>query len=199
MFYIKFRSFRGGRHLKLSTIAEIMAVTLLIVFVGWSIFRINAAHEWNSEIKNHLEIAATTSSLEEARTEIGIALERIEARGITEGRPFLAMPDPGNDIGLWYKSLKDLHANLLDLGENPSQHEANTALLLVKKTIMAEGLSEKVKQPQDISAAHLPWFASGPAGFLYLIAALALGFCTPYLEELEERWKARRTRRSAAS
>lgn len=123
----------------------------LLAFSAWCGVRIHAANEFNAEIKDPLEIAATTNSLDVAREELGIAITEIEARGLTEGRTWPSSVN--NDVELWYTALKDLQGNLEGLGENPSQHEVNVALLLVRTTILQDG---EVSHPQDVSVVNHP-------------------------------------------
>lgn len=117
-----------------ATLIAIVIATLAIAHVStWFIARIN----FDKECGGYLKLAADASTIELAKERLGKAVAYLEKHELTTGNTSLLIDTPTNDIGEWYKNLKNSHDNLTSLtGLDLSETDKTNTLIKLRETII---------------------------------------------------------------
>lgn len=138
----------------------IIAIVLLIVFCciafgAWSTIRIVKSVVFNIECNGHLKRAADASTTELAKQELKIALTYLEEKNITQGYTSVLYQTPDEDIGFWYKNLKESLAELEKVTLEATQLEKTNLLMKLRETLLDQSSGEsggiEVTCPSGIS------------------------------------------------
>lgn len=127
---------------------------VLIFFLGmlivWLAARSTLAVRYDQDIGGHLERAATANSVFLAATELKIALDSIEARGIcpaalgaptvedlpTDCYTSVLWKTPDEDIAFWLYNLQGVYVTLLSLPPEDDLLKSNTLMMLRESLVV---------------------------------------------------------------
>lgn len=100
----------------------------------------------------YLERAASANTVETAKEELGIALKYLEDNNLTTGYTSVIYRTPDDDIGYWYKNLKDSYGELDKVTNQTSSLEKTNILMKLRETIMDHGKNgDYVTKPNGLS------------------------------------------------
>lgn len=142
------------------------ALFALIIFG----LRIEKSVALKQNLTGYLKQAADANTIELAEERLGLALNYLEAEGLTEGHTSVWYETPDEDIGFWYRNLKASHRELQSL-KSSSALERTNVLLKLRETLLDGGEKDDVTVPDGLAVYphNLLW------GSL-MIAALIAGF-----------------------
>ncbi|MEO0585702.1 MAG: hypothetical protein AAF135_26055 [Bacteroidota bacterium] len=123
-------------------------VMLLASFVVFGI-RIYDGVVINQNVTGHLKNAADANTVELAEQELTIALNYLEANGLTEGYTSILYDTPKDDISFWYRNLKASQEELRTLSTSSSLEKTNV-LMKLRETLVDVGESTKVTMPRGL-------------------------------------------------
>ena len=145
----KFRSKSG------SVAIVLLAVLFCIVFGVWGTIRTVKSIVFNIECNGHLKRAADASTIELAKQELTTAITYLEKKEITTGYTSVLYKTPDEDIGFWYKNLKESFAELEKVKPETTQLEKTNLLMKLRETLLDEKASKsggvEVTSPDGIS------------------------------------------------
>ena len=107
---------------------------LFICAGGFDIYRYVKLYE--IDVAGHLKRAADASTIELAKSELEFALKNMETYGWTQGYTSIVYNTPDEDIGFWYKNIKDSLKELNQVGESVSALERTNILLKLRETLL---------------------------------------------------------------
>lgn len=84
----------------------------------------------------YLKRAANASTVEMAEKELGKSIQYLESNNLTEGYTSVLYKTPNDDIGFWYKNLKENHKELLKVDSTTSQLEKTNILMKLRETLL---------------------------------------------------------------
>ena len=117
----------------------VIAMFAPLLISGWIGAKRNA--DFNVFCAQHVERAARSNSIDAARDEIGMAISWLEEKKMVEGYSGVVYQSPSNDIGYWYKNLKEVHARLGGTSGKEVKHEISlggSQMNLVESSIVLE-------------------------------------------------------------
>ncbi len=123
--------------------------SLIVYAVFSAIFGVT----FDRECIGHLRRAANASTVEIAARELEIALNYLVAHRLTRGYTSVFYRTPDEDIGYWYRNLKDALAELRSVRPEASIQERSSLLLKLRGTILDHGSQggDEITKPTGIS------------------------------------------------
>lgn len=170
MAYYKTPRYSYGNAKKQVTIM-IITIVLLITVPALN-FLMNV--RLNQNCTGYLERAASANTVETAKEELGIALKYLEDNNLTSGYTSIIYRTPGDDVGYWYKNLKESYGELDKVTDQTSSLEKTNILMKLRETIMDHGKNgDYVTKPNGLSRYpnNLPWGLLNSFAFLVFIIA----------------------------
>lgn len=132
-------------------VVGLLLILPLVLFIVWTSFR---AIEFNRECGGHLKRAADANTVPLALKELQVATAFLESNKMTDGYTSVVYETPDEDVGFWYKNLKDSEAELVKASENKnlSQLEASNVLMKLRETLTDHSKEgQSVTEPDGIS------------------------------------------------
>ena len=137
----------------------------------WGGFRIYNSVAYNIDCGGHIKRAADANTVELATQEMKTVVAYLEARGMTSGYTSVLYQTPDEDVGFWYQNLKASLGELEKITPQTTQLERSNILIKLRETLLDQGQSVVVTQPNGISVypnnVAYAWF-----GLLGLIAVI---------------------------
>lgn len=87
----------------------------------------------------HLDRAATASTVEIAKEELGKAISYLENNNLTAGSTHILYSTPDNDIAYWYKNLKSAYQQLEKVSATGTDMEKTNELLKLHENLIGRG------------------------------------------------------------
>lgn len=118
------------------------ALVLLFCIVGiisMGIVRIVKAVHFDQNCEGYLTRATNSGTVENAVAQLKIGLEYIEKEKLTEGFTSVMWKTPDEDLGFWYKNIKDTYTSLVELPKTSSELERSNALMKLREVLMSQG------------------------------------------------------------
>lgn len=95
--------------------------------------------QFNINCESYLKMAADASSVKIARERLGKAIQYLEDNKMTEGSTSVLWSTPTQDVGSWYKNLKEAEIHLYEISENASEADISTTLSRLRETLLDHG------------------------------------------------------------
>ena len=130
-----------------------LAFVSVVLFLLWGGVRFYKAEvTWEQNVHGHLKRAADANTIQLAKEELETALKYVEANNITSGYTSIIWNTPDEDIGFWYRNLKESLAELEKCEAGcTTQLEQTNVLMKLRETLLDEGQSVSVTDPTGIS------------------------------------------------
>lgn len=120
---------------RLVAISLLAAIICTLSFGAWGVTRAIKGEQFRMNCEVYIKRAANASSIEIAKTELQKAILYAEKNGLTEGIVSIFIKDPANDIGFWYKNMKNAYVELDNLPEEATALEKSNVLMKVKESL----------------------------------------------------------------
>ncbi|HUH73370.1 MAG TPA: hypothetical protein VLZ75_03085 [Chitinophagales bacterium] len=159
-------------------------ISILLILISLSIFsvRISKNIEINQNLTGYLKRASNANTIDLAKQELAIAVNYLEEKNLTSGYTSVFYKTPDEDLGFWYKNLKESLIELENL-KSESALEKSNVLLKLRESLLSSGKSNVIA-PEGISVfpnnklwTFLMWL-----GLAFLLSGLVL--LVPMEEEL---------------
>lgn len=123
----------------------------------------------NQDCIGYLKRAADANTVETANEELSKAISYLESNNLTTGYTSVLWRTPDEDIGFWYKNLKESHRELSKVDSTTTALERTNLLMKLRETLIDNGESgDHITYPDGLSVY--------PNNFAWAIAAIvALG------------------------
>lgn len=121
---------------------KIMSGLLLCVpLMGLVSLECCRSYQFTNNVGGHLKRAADANTLRTAQEELTVAVTYLEDHGITSGYTSVLYRTPDEDVGFWYKNLKESQGELTRALENREigQLEASNVLMKLRETLVDHG------------------------------------------------------------
>ena len=118
----------------------------------WCAFRIINYVQFEMNCTQYLKRAADANTVETAKEELGKAIAYAEEKNLTDGVVSIIFHQPKNDVGFWYKNMKEAYTELENLPDDASSLERTNVLMKLRESLTDEtesGISVTV--PDGIS------------------------------------------------
>ena len=136
---------------KTKKILLFVAIVLTIVFVASIIANSVMMFQFKTNCEQYIKRAAEASNVETAKEELAKAVHYAESNNLTEGNTGVFFNQPKNDVGYWYKNMKQAYDELNKLPEDATQLEESNLLMRVRETLVFDGkLNVQVTHPENI-------------------------------------------------
>ena len=162
---------------------RIMAIALIFTVIFFSFVTVRIAKEVNFDTScaQYIKRAADASTVETAKEELGRAISFAEENGYTEGIVSIFLRQPKNDIGYWYKMLKETYNELDSVADDATQLEKTNILMKVREALTDEhehGVVVTVPDGIGVYPNNLLYFLWGMISFLMGVGLwIAVPFC----------------------
>lgn len=110
----------------------VSGVSLITVFVVMIVKGVTLS----TGCTGHLERASNATNIDLATKELDVALEYLEARGMTSGYTSILWRTPDEDIGFWYTNIKQANMELKNAPDTISNLEESNMLIKLRETLM---------------------------------------------------------------
>jgi hypothetical protein len=101
---------------------------------------------------DYLKRAADSNTVELAADNLKIALDYIEANGMTSGYTSVVYKSPDEDVAFWYTNIKQSYEELISLDENATNLEKTNLLMKLRETLLdQQEKGESLTVPNAIS------------------------------------------------
>lgn len=154
----------------------VLPFTVFVFICLWT-----AGNNWyfSMRVTEELKLAADASTLETASDRIGRALDYLETHDKTEGHSHLLVESPENDVGHWYKNLKDAKSKADTILADPDATDESRDLALVQiRKALVDG-SEIVTQPPYMGIFPHQRLVTGVGLISFLATGLIAVFVGP--------------------
>ncbi len=129
----------------------IMTITIVLV-IAVPIANLFMNITLNNNYTGYLERAASANTVETAKQELDKAITYLEVNEMTSGYTSVLYKSPGDDVGYWYKNLKDSYHELDQVDEKTSPLERTNILMKLRETLMEHGKNgDYVSKPNGLS------------------------------------------------
>ena len=96
--------------------------------------------------------AADSNTVELAADNLKIALDYIEANGMTSGYTSVVYKSPDEDVAFWYTNIKESYEELISLDESATNVERTNLLMKLRETLLDQKeKGESLTLPNAIS------------------------------------------------
>ena len=128
-----------------SWITFIASIAIFVMILVKSIiFNINCG--------DYLKRAADSNTVELAADNLKIALDYMEANGMTTGYTSVVWKSPDEDVAFWYTNIKQSYEELISLDENATNLEKTNLLMKLRETLLdQQEKGESLTVPNAIS------------------------------------------------
>lgn len=128
-----------------SWITFIASIAIFVMILVKSItFNINCG--------DYLKRAADSNTVELAADNLKIALDYIEANGMTTGYTSVVWKSPDEDVAFWYNNIKESYNEIVSLDESATNLEKTNLLMKLRETLLDNGeKGERLTCPMGIS------------------------------------------------
>ncbi len=112
---------------------------------------------FNQEVGSYLEQAASANTVPLAKEMLAKALNGIERRGLTRGNTSLFFDVATNDVGIWYRNIKDSYEELDRVSQSDSKTsslETSNMLLKLRDTLTDQRQGNTVLVTPEYLAFH---------------------------------------------
>jgi hypothetical protein len=164
---------------KLIVRGVIMLVPLLVVMATSGVMKV----KFKIGCEGRLKRAADANTVQTAAIELDAALAYMEEHKLTSGYTSVLWQSPDDDIGFWYKNLKEARVELDKVTEESSQLEKSNVLMKLRETILdSKEKGTVVTAPPGVSRypsnAMMGTFALVSAAFAMAgLCFIAEGYC----------------------
>ena len=101
---------------------------------------------------DYLKRAADSNTVELAADNLKIALDYIEANGMTSGYTSVVYKSPDEDVAFWYTNIKQSYEELISLDDNATNLEKTNLLMKLRETLLdQQEKGESLTVPNAIS------------------------------------------------
>ena len=156
---------------------HISTAIAIILFLGLMVVETVKDTQFDLHCTQYIKRAADASTVETAKEELAKAISYAEEHGMTEGNTSIIMKQPKNDVGFWYRNMKNAYQELDNLPDDSSALEKTNVLMKVRESLVDQGESSvRVNLPQDISVFpnNALYFWAYAVLFVYLFLMLLL-------------------------
>lgn len=150
-----------------------VGILLCLPFLGWAGLRSYNSIIFNRNIGGHLKRAADSNSIELAKQELKLAIDQIEAGGLTHGYTSVLYNTPDEDVGFWCTNIKSCLNQINELPPVANQGEKDLVLMKLRQTLLDH------KDGHEVETVP-----SGISVFPYNIAICVLGWLSAILATL---------------
>lgn len=157
---------------KTAKIFMVFAIIATLVFGAWCTVRIIKDVQFNINCKQYLKRAADANTVETAMEELAKAISYAEENNLTEGIVSIFLHQPKNDVGYWYKNMKEAYAELEKLPENATSLEKTNVLMKLRETLTDEiesGVSITIPNGISIYPSNVAYFWWGLLSSIFCI------------------------------
>lgn len=137
----------------ISALFTIIFIGCLVMVLGIIATRIVKGVQFDRDCSGYLTRASNSGTVPNAVSQLKVALDYIEKEKLTEGFTSVIFNTPDEDIGFWYKNIKDTYQSLVSLPENASELEKSNALMKLREVVTSHGSegATKLTVPDGIS------------------------------------------------
>ena len=160
---------------------HLFAIFFSLLFLVWGGVRIVESIQFDQNVEGYLKRAADANTVELARENLTIAVKYLEDKNFTSGYTSILWRTPDEDIGFWYKNLRDALDELHAVRVDASQLEKTNVLMKLRETLLdgGHGGETEVTAPAGMSVypnnAFYAWWGTLSfllaAGFVLAVAA----------------------------
>ena len=156
---------------------HIATALAIILFLGFMVVEVVRDTQFDLHCTQYIKRAADASTVETAKEELAKAISYAEEHGMTEGNTSIFLKQPQDDVGFWYRNMKNAYHELDNLPDDSSALEKTNVLMKVRESLVDQGESSvRVNLPQDISVFpnNALYFWAYAVLFVYLFLMLLL-------------------------
>ena len=156
---------------------HISTAIAIILFLGLMVVETVKDKQFEVHCTQYIKRAADASTVETAKEELAKAISYAEEHGMTEGNTSIFLKQPKNDVGFWYRNMKNAYHELDNLLDDSSALEKTNVLMKVRESLVDQGENSiQVNLPQDISVFpnNALYFWAYAVSFVYLFLMLLL-------------------------
>lgn len=144
-----------------------LALVGALLFGVWFTVRVYSNLSFKQKCEGYIKQAADANSPELALEKLNISIKYIEANNLTSGSTAIVFPLPSEDLGFWYKNLKEAQKGLSEIKPDATPLEKSNQLMKLRETLLDKSdHGEDVTVPEGISIFPnnalmfvIPWFA----------------------------------------
>jgi len=114
----------------------LLIVLACLIFCTFVTIRIVKSVIFDRGCEGHLKRAADSSTVELAKQELTTAITYLEQGNITSGYTSVLYKTPDEDIGFWYKNLKESLGELEKVKSEATQLEKTNLLMKLRETLL---------------------------------------------------------------
>ena len=131
---------------------HISTAIAIILFLGLMVVETVKDTQFDLHCTQYIKRAADASTVETAKEELAKAISYAEEHGMTEGNTSIFLKQPQDDVGFWYRNMKNAYHELDNLPDDSSALEKANVLMKVRESLVDQGESSvMVTLPQDLS------------------------------------------------
>lgn len=112
-----------------------IAIVFTLLFSFWMAARIVKSVQFDSNCSQYLKRAADATTIDIAKEELAKAIAYAEKNNLTQGITLVLLNQPRNDIGFWYKNLKEAYLELENLPKDATELEKTNLLMKLRGTL----------------------------------------------------------------
>ena len=128
------------------------AIIATLAFSLWATMHIVREWQFDLNCTQYIKRAADANTVDLAKEELAKAISYAERKNLTEGTVSIFLHQPKNDVGYWYKNVKEAYAELDSLPEDATPLEKTNVLMKLRESLTDnEGSEITVTKPDGIS------------------------------------------------
>ncbi len=161
----------------------LLAVLAVLYLMAWGGTRAVKAVLFDINCGGHITRASHANTVDLARQELVGVVKYLEENRLTDGYTSILYQTPDEDVGFWYKNLKDSLEELHHVKSDASQLEKSNVLIKLRESLQSHGeKGDSIIVPGGISVypnntAYAVW--ASISGLLFLIAGFKSGIIEP--------------------
>jgi len=117
----------------------IIAIILALFAIGVFAATFSKGVELDRNCTGFLKRASDANTVETAREELQKAIQYLEKNNLTYGYTSVIWKTPDEDIGFWYKNLKESESELMKVDSTTSSIEKTNLLMKLRETLLDGG------------------------------------------------------------
>jgi hypothetical protein len=166
--------------INLTNIILVAGIIILIPSLGVNLYR---SIQFDRNCTGYLKQAADASNASTASEKLDKAIKYAESNGLTHGYTSIFYTTPDDDVGYWYKNLKNTSSNLKNVDKTNGLEQSNE-LIKLRETLMDSGEDgENITVPNGISVHphNLAYFVLQMTGLILALSAgskMFLQYCS---------------------
>lgn len=122
----------------LTKVLMALAIVFTLSFFAWGVVRIVNEVDFNINCTQYIKRAADANTIETAKEELKKAITYAEENNLTEGIVSIFFKQPKNDVGFWYKNMKESYSELENLPSDATALEKTNVLMKLRETLTDE-------------------------------------------------------------